>query len=454
MDLPFNYEAEKQVLSNMIFSSDVLVSTLARLTEEDFYLEKHQIIFASIRQLFEKRKVHVEVNTLIDDLLVSGNLDKIGGPEYILELADAYNDESNADYYITSVEEKSTLRKLITLSDKIVTKWQAESSNDIESYINKVEKDVISITRRRKIEDFITTKGAMDLYRERVLKAKTSQAETSELKTGYSLFDNVMQGFRPGEVYILAARPSVGKTALALNFLTGVAAHTRKPCVFFSLEMGIDRVTDRILSSLSGVPMKKIQRMKYDKDEEVKLDRAMRSLEEWNLFFDQTPAIKAASIRAKLNNLSTRFDGDMGLVVVDYIGLITPDVKSKKDSTRSLELGEISASLKAIARDFKCPILVLSQLNRGVEQRVDKTPGLSDLRESGAIEQDADVVMFIHRPDYGKQQEAKTGEETDDDESDSAVSLIVAKNRNGELCTLDFMFQKHIGKFVQIDKTR
>jgi replicative DNA helicase len=184
---------------------------------------------------------------------------------------------------------------------------------------------------------------------------------------------------------------------------------TEKPCVFFSLEMGVDSVTNRILSAKSGVPIRKIQTADFDKQEEENLNKAMRDISRCNLFIDETPAIKVVDIRAKLNKLQSRF-GAIGLVVVDYIGLITPDVRSKKDGNRSLELGEISAALKAIARDFKCPLLVLSQLNRGIEARADKTPQMSDLRESGSIEQDADVIMFIHRPDYGKAQDAANGE--------------------------------------------
>ena len=228
---------------------------------------------------------------------------------------------------------------------------------------------------------------------------------------------------------------------------------TRKPCVFFSLEMGVDSVTNRILSAKSGVPIRKIQTAAFDKQEEENLNKAMRDISNSNLFIDETPAIKVVDIRAKLNKLQSRF-GEIGLVVVDYIGLITPDVKSKKETSRSLEIGAISAALKAVARDFKCPLLILSQLNRSVEGRSDKIPQMSDLRESGSIEQDADVVMFIHRPDYGKMQDAANSSQGTDDPSatsDSAVSLIIAKNRNGRLATIDFMFQKHIGRFVEMD---
>ena len=453
MELPFNAEAEKQVLANMIFSSDMLVETFSRLSEEDFYVVAHRIIFKTLKDIFDNNKAKVEPYVLIDRLSVEGNLDKIGDASYILELVSSYIDIANATYYINSVEEKAVLRKLITCADNIVKKWNVESSGDISNYINKIEKDITDITKKRRVEDFISINEAFSKYKERISLIKSGSGTLDGLATGYSTFDKIMLGFKPGEINILAARPSVGKTALALNFLFRTAMKTTKPCVFFSLEMGVDSVTNRILSAKSAVPIRKIQTADFDKQEEDNLNKAMRDISSCNLFIDETPAIKVVDIRAKLNKLQSRF-GEIGLVVVDYIGLITPDVRSKKDGNRSLELGEISASLKAVARDFKCPLLVLSQLNRGIEGRADKTPQMSDLRESGSIEQDADVIMFIHRPDYGKAQEAANGENGTADPnaiSDSPVSLIIAKNRNGRLATIDFMFQKHIGRFVEMD---
>lgn len=453
MELPFNAEAEKQVLANMIFSSDMLVETFSRLSEEDFYVTAHRIIFKTLKDIFDNNKAKVEPYVLIDRLSVEGNLDKIGDASYILELVSSYIDIANATYYINSVEEKAVLRKLITCADNIVKKWNIESSGDISNYINKIEKDITDITKKRRVEDFISINEAFSKYKERISLIKSGSGTLDGLATGYSTFDKIMLGFKPGEINILAARPSVGKTALALNFLFRTAMKTTKPCVFFSLEMGVDSVTNRILSAKSAVPIRKIQTADFDKQEEDNLNKAMRDISSCNLFIDETPAIKVVDIRAKLNKLQSRF-GEIGLVVVDYIGLITPDVRSKKDGNRSLELGEISASLKAVARDFKCPLLVLSQLNRGIEGRADKTPQMSDLRESGSIEQDADVIMFIHRPDYGKAQEAANGENGTADPnaiSDSPVSLIIAKNRNGRLATIDFMFQKHIGRFVEMD---
>ena len=455
MDLPFNAEAEKQVLANMIFSSDMLVETFSRLQEDDFYVGAHKIIYKTLKNIYDANKAKIEPYVLIDRLSVEGNLDKVGDAAYILELVSSYIDIANATYYISSVEEKAVLRKLILCADKIVNKWSVESAGDITNYINKIEKDITSITKKRRVEDFVSINEAFSKYIERIALIKNGDGNLGGLSTGYSTFDKIMLGFKPGEINILAARPSVGKSALALNFLYRTAMKTRKPCVFFSLEMGVDSVTNRILSAKSGVPIRKIQTAAFDKQEEENLNKAMRDISDCNLFIDETPAIKVVDIRAKLNKLQSRF-GEIGLVVVDYIGLITPDVKSKKEANRSLELGEISAALKAIARDFKCPLLVLSQLNRGVEDRKDKIPQMSDLREAGSIEHDADVVMFIHRPDYGKMQEAANGDQGTSDPnatSDSPVSLIIAKNRNGRLATIDFMFQKHIGRFVEMDTT-
>ncbi len=454
MELPFNVEAEKQVLANMIFSSDMLIETFSRLNKDDFYLNEHKIIFSTLKSIYDTNKAKIEPFALIDQLSIDDNLDKVGDASYILELMNSYIDIANAKYYINSVEEKSILRKIILCANNIVTKWPAESSGDISNYINKIERDITDITKKRRVEDFVSITEAFNKYKERISLIKSGKDNLEGLATGFETFDKIMLGFKAGEINILAARPSVGKTALALNFLFRVAMKTKKPCVLFSLEMGVDSVTNRILSAKSGVPIRKIQTAAFDKQEEDNLNKAMRDISSSNLFIDETPAIKVVDIRAKLNKLQSRF-GDIGLVVIDYIGLITPDVKSKKDASRTLEIGEISAALKAIARDFKCPLLVLSQLNRSVEGRADKVPQLSDLRESGSIEQDADVVMFIHRPDYGKIQDAANSENGTDDPnatSDSPVSLIVAKNRNGRLATIDFMFQKHIGRFVEMDQ--
>lgn len=450
MELPYNLEAEKQVLANMLFSHTVLVDTLARLDENDFYLKEHQIIFTALKDIFESGIAKIEPIALIDKLSNDGNLAKVGDASYIMELVDSYIDISNAKYYINTVEERSILRKIINHANKVCEKWQQESAGDITSYINKVERELTDITKKRRVEDFVSISSAFEQYKNHVKSLKSGQGMAEGLLTGYNHFDNLLLGFKPGEIYILSARPSVGKSALALNFLYKVALKTKKPCVFFSLEMSIDSVTNRILSAKSGVPIRKIQTATFDREEESALNKAMRDLSETNLYIDDTAAIKASEMRSKLNKLQSRH-GEIGLIVVDYIGLMSPDIKGKRQDNRSLEIGEMSAALKAISRDYKAPILVLAQLNRNVDGRKDQKPQLSDLRESGSLEQDADVVMFIHRPDYGKSEDTNTDPTA---ESDSPVSLNIEKNRNGRTASINFMFQKHIGRFVEIDEER
>jgi len=458
MDLPYSIESEKQVLANMLFSNEVLIDTLSKLDENDFYDKAHKIIFTTLRKIYSQNQAKVEPFVLIDKLTADGNLDKVGDANYILDLVNSFIDINNANYYINAVHERSILRQLILYSDNVVNKWQADSAGDLTSYINKIDKDVSNITKKRRVEDFISIGTAFNKYKERVGIIKSGEKTANGLLTGYSGFDTLMGGFKDGEVTILAARPSVGKSALALNYLFRTAAKTTRPCVFFSLEMGIEMVTNRLLSAKSAVPMHKIQVASFNDDEERVLGKSIRDMSESRIFIDETPAIKAVDMRAKLTKLQASY-GDIGLVVIDYIGLISPDVKPKGDVPRSVLLGEISASLKALARDFHCPLLVLSQLNRKVEENKTKgesrAPVLSDLRESGSIEQDADVVMFIHRPDYGAMTESVNGANgviDPDAPSDSAVKVIVAKNRNGSLPTFDMVFQKHIGRFVEVAK--
>ena len=398
-------------------------------------------------KIFHENKAKIEPSVLIDRLSVDNQLEKIGDAAYIIELCDSFIDISNSRYYINTVEERSILRKLILLSNNIITNWKKEIDGNIADYINQIEKDTLTITKQRRVENFVKMDTALQQYKLRTQELISGINSTEGTKTGIPSLDRITLGFHPGDLVILAARPSVGKSALALNFLVNAAKSSNKATVMFSLEMGIDQLTNRILAATSGISIRKIQTAMFNKEEEMRVSKAIRDLQETKIFIDETPAIKVIEMRAKLQKLQAAY-GDIGLIVVDYIGLITPDFRSKKDN-RSLELGEISAALKALARDFKTPILVLSQLNRGVDARKDKIPMLSDLRESGAIEQDADIVLFIHRNDYG---ESTDGEKISPEaESISETKLIIAKHRNGSLGTIDMLFYKHISKFFELD---
>lgn len=450
MELPNSLDAEKQVLANMIFSKDALIETATRLKPEDFYYEKNQIIFATLMKIFNENKAKIEPSVLIDRLAVDNNLEKIGDAAYIIELCESFIDISNSKYYINTVEERSILRKLILLSNDVVTNWKTEVDGNISDYVNKIERLTLDITKTRRVENFVKMDAALNQYKLRTQNILSGNVGMEGTKTGIPTLDRLTLGFHPGDLVILAARPSVGKSALALNLLVNGTRTSNKVGVMFSLEMGVDQLINRMLAATSNVNVRKIQTAAFSKEEELRVSKAIRDLQEMKIFIDETPAIKVIEMRAKLQKLQASY-GDIGLIVVDYIGLISPDFRSKKDN-RSLELAEISAALKAMARDFKTPILVLSQLNRGVDARKDKVPLLSDLRESGAIEQDADIVLFIHRDDYGKQNEGE--KPSAEAESISETQLIVAKHRNGALATIDLLFYKHIGKFFEVDKEK
>lgn len=449
MDLPYSLEAEKQVLANMLFSKEILLEAATRLTSEDFYDEKHKIIFDTLLTMFEQNKAKIEPAALIDTLSVNNTLEKVGDAEYIIELFDNFIDTANNRYYMNSIEERSILRQLILNCNHIVNKWQSESAGDIVDYINKIEKTTVNIAKKRKIEDFVSMEKALEHYKKRTAELKENGGVNDGTPVGIPSLDKLTMGFHPGDLVILAARPSVGKSALALNMLVGAATKTKKNCVMFSLEMGVDSLTNRMLALTSQVDSRCIQLGDFTKNQEMRVSKAIRDLQEAPIYIDETPAIKVIDMRAKLQKLQAAH-GDLGLVIVDYIGLITPDVRSKENN-RSLELGKISGALKALARDFKVPLLVLSQLSRGIEARKDKIPMLSDLRESGSIEQDADIVMFIHREDYGNTEAEQQEQKTD---SISKTKLYISKHRNGSLGEIDLLFYKNYGKFYELDKNK
>ncbi len=485
MDLPNNLDVEKQVLANMIFSKDVLIETMTRLNSEDFYYEPHQIIFQTLINIFKQENVKIEPSVLIDRLSIENNLEKIGDANYIIELCDSFIDISNAQYYINAVQERSILRNLIILCNKVVTNWKTELSDlDVADYINKIEKETLEVTKKRKIENFVKMDQALKQYALR----------TQDILSGKDNFEGILcssiptlnkmtLGFHPGELIILAARPGEGKSALALNLLVEGIERSKKVGVMFSLEMPVLQLTQRMLASKSGVDLRKIQTASFNREEEARVSSAIRKLQDLRIFIDETPRAKVIDMRAKLQKLQSA-EGDIGFIVVDYLGLIAPDFPTRGISNRVLELGEITANLRAIAKDFNAPILVLAQLNRNAEQdSKNSEPKLSNLRESGAIEQDADVVLFIQKLELKdkpststnpnentKNQQQNNSESTNaSSQKDSnatantnkdakeknvitAVNLIIAKQRNGSTGKIPVRFVKNLGRFIEYDK--
>lgn len=488
MDLPYNLDAEKQILANMIISKNALTETITSLTSDDFYHEPHRIIYDTLLEIFkDSADVKLEPSILIDRLSIENNLEKIGGAGYIVEICESYIDVTNYKHYINTVKERAVLRKLIEQCNDVVKDWKNElSSLSVSDYINKINKSIENITKERKIADFETAESAIQKYTERIQEISSGKHNYEGVMcSSIPTLNRITLGFHPGELIILAARPGEGKSALALNLLVeGIARlNNKKAGVLFSLEMPILQLTERMLALKSGIDIRKIQTANFTKDEETVLSRTIRELQELNLWIDETPRLRVMDMRAKLQNLQAAH-GDIGFIVVDYLGLIAPDFQPRGATNRVLELGEITANLRAIAKDFNAPILVLAQLNREAE-RDGKEPQLSNLRESGNIEQDADIVLFLHRldirdkkansqeenkdnnnknekdkkleeinkqtekPNANNKQDGRKSEIVEDGKVVAGVNLIIAKHRAGSKGKIPLRFIKNTGRFIE-----
>ncbi len=436
---PYSLSAERAVLGSMMLSKEALFNCVARLTENDFYIKDHKIIFNAIFNA-HKRGIEIDVVTVTEQFSMDGNIDKLSSPEYIYELIEDVVSPSNADHYIRIIQDKTVLRYLVNLADQIATTWDKKEMEDIGSYIAKVETDVLNITRSRNVGEFKSAKEVLDVLKEKLFNSSKNKNNLTGVPSGYADLDRLTNGFQKGDLIILAARPGVGKTALSLNFAMNSAVKTRGTVALFSLEMPSEQLLQRMLSSFSSVNSTKIRSLNLNEKEWTKIDVAVNEISKTKIFVDDTAGAKLADIQAKARKLKAVND-DLNLIIVDYLQLITTSSFSKSDN-RQNEVSEISRGLKEMARELKVPVIALSQLSRAVEKRENKKPILSDLRESGSIEQDADIVMFIYREDYYQ----KSDKEEKSNDS-SVVELTISKNRNGPTGEIDLVFIKEYGLF-------
>lgn len=451
---PNNIEVEKTVLGAMMLSKEALLDASSRLEEEDFFDRKHQMIFSAILDV-QKKAIPVDIKTVTEALINLKELDLVGGVDYLQELCDSIVSFSSTEHYIHIVQDQSYLRNLLNTLDAIIQEYKDTEIEDIGTFIGEAARRVDKAAEKRRISSFSTSKQVTEKVKQILLTQKqASEDGVTGVTTGYKKLNLLTHGFQPSDMIILAARPSVGKTALGLNLAFNAASKTNTPVAIFSLEMPAEQLILRLLANRSCVDLSKIQTGFLTKREQLELERAMNELSETKLFIDDTPGIKLMDILAKSRKLKTECP-DLSLIMIDYIGLITTG--AKKVESRQLEVSEISRSLKELARELKVPILVISQLSRAVESRAGKKiPMLSDLRESGSIEQDADQVLLIYREDYytsigvdtnngSKKEEAKAP--TSDDASISMVKVLVAKNRNGQVGEVELAFTKSFGRF-------
>ena len=395
LEIPNSIEAEKSVIGSMFLSKYAQDRALETLNAESFYLEKHGKIFDAIKTL-HNNQIAIDLTTVTDELKTRKILDEIGGVEYLTEILDETPTAANVDYYIKIVNDKSILRKLIDEANAIASLGY-NSDLPLNETLEKAESKIFNVAKNRQASEFKTMNEVLSEVQNQLEKLSTNRGKISGLPTGLYDFDELTDGFHENELIIIAARPAMGKTALALNIATSIARQTKKTVAIFTLEMRAEQLVTRMISSLGQIDAKKLQNGSLQNQDWKRVNEAMSQLAELNIYIDDSPGVTIADIKAKCRRLAS-LDGNLGLVLIDYLTLINS--VNKYGGNRQQEVSEISRSLKTLALELKIPIVTLAQLSRTPELRENKRPVLSDLRESGSIEQDADLVAFIYRDDY------------------------------------------------------
>ncbi|MPM73786.1 Replicative DNA helicase [bioreactor metagenome] len=378
------------------------------------------------------------------DRLEQGNLlEDAGGLSYLSELALAVPTAANVAYYAKIVEEKSLLRNLIQTATGIVTKG-FEQGEEVQSILDDAERSILEVSEKRNRSGFLSIAEVLNSTIENIDQLAQNNEEITGLPTGYQGLDKMTAGFQAEELIIIAARPAVGKTAFALNIAQNVGTKTDRAVAIFSLEMGAESLVNRMLCAEGSIEASHLRTGQLSEEEWSNLIVAMGSLSRANIYIDDTPGIKISEIRAKCRKLAQE-KGNLGLILIDYLQLI----EGSGRENRQQEVSDISRQLKKLAKELKVPVIALSQLSRGVEQRQDKRPVLSDIRESGSIEQDADIVAFLYRDDYYDRESGEDGEETEP-QNDNVIEVIIEKNRSGARGTVELLFIKEYNKFSSL----
>ena len=435
--IPANPEAEEAVLGSLLIDPDAVIKVASFLESEDFYREKNGWVYQAILDLHERREP-ADFVTLVDELERRNILHEVGGAAYITALVNSVPSAVYVEHYAHIVEREAVLRRLIGAASQIAA-LAYEEADDVDEVVDRAEQLIFGVSERRVRRDLVPVRQVMHNVVERIDYLNRHQGDVMGVPTGFAKLDKLLGGFQKSDLVILAARPSVGKTSLALNFALNAARRFHKVVGFFSLEMSAEQIVQRLLSMETGIDQQRLRQGEIRDDEWDMLMRAAAELSETMLYIDDTPAMSAIELRTKARRLQAEHGLD--LVVVDYLQLMRGDNRSEN---RVQEISYISRSLKSLAREVEAPLIALSQLSRAVEQRTDHKPQLSDLRESGAIEQDADVVMFIYREDMAKE----------NPERKNIADVIVAKHRNGPTDTVPLYFQKELTRFADLEYVR
>mgnify|MGYP004507258155 CR=1 FL=1 len=433
---PHDLEAEQAILGSMLTDKDAVISAIEVLREEDFYREDNKAIYEAIFNLYNRAEP-VDIITVKSELESMGKFEQVGGLEYLAELPEKVPTTANAMKYIKIVEEKSTLRRLIRTANEIIDLGY-DQTEDVEDIMEGAEKKIFNIMQEKNQKGYSPLKDVLVESFTQLEELYNKKQHITGVPTGFAELDYKTAGLHGSELILIAARPAMGKTAFALNIATNAAVRANVPVAVFSLEMSKEQLVNRILCSEAMVDSNKVRTGKLEEDDWVKLAGAIGPLSEAEIYIDDTPGINVTEIRAKCRKL--KLEKNIGMVVIDYLQLVQGS--NKRNGSREQEISEISRSLKILAKELNVPVIALSQLSRAAEQRPDHRPMLSDLRESGAIEQDADIVTFLYRDDYYNK----------DSEKKDIAEVIIAKHRGGSTGTVELLWLGSYTKFVNLEK--
>lgn len=432
-EIPHNIDAEQSVLGSMFLSKKALQKALELLNPEMFYLDNHTKIFECIKDIDSKGMV-VDITTVAEELNNRNWLKQIGDIEYITEIVESVPSASNIDEYIKIVEDKAILRKLIDEATSIITN-SYNTSNNISEVIEEAEKKIFDVSKSLRSTEFKSIQEVLYKTQADLEKLSANKGDITGIPTGFYELDKLTSGFHPHELIIIAARPGMGKTAIALNMVTNIAINSKKTVALFNMEMGAEQLATRMLSSVGQIEGSKLKTGNLEHSDWKRVNEAISRLSNTNIYIDDTSGNTVGEIRSKCRRLATSPTG-LDIVVIDYLTLIQGT--SKNGANRQQEVADISRALKTMAMELHVPVIALSQLSRGIEKRDDKKPMLSDLRESGAIEQDADIVAFLHCSDEEREKQ------------NSLMEFVIRKHRNGPLADVPLIFQRATSTFVNV----
>lgn len=434
---PHNLESEQCVIGSIIMEEETMVPVAEILDIEDFYIDAHKVIYESMLELNNERKP-IDMVTVSNRLKEKGYLDQVGGVTYLTSITNMIPTTSNVKVYAEIVKKNSTLRELIKASNDIISMGY-EASHSLDDILNVAEKKIFDISQDRMSEDFKPISEVLTSVTAMIEDVYSKGSDLTGLDTGFIDLNKKLGGFHKSDLILIAARPGMGKTAFALNLVANAAIRSKASVAVFSLEMSKEQLVQRLLSSQSNVALDSISKGKIADDEWKKLTDAMTILSSSGIFIDDTPGIKVSEIRSKCRKL--KMEKGLDMIMIDYLQLMEADGRA---DNRQQEVSKISRSLKILAKEMNCPVVALSQLSRNTESGKDHTPKLSDLRDSGAIEQDADIVMFIYRDEYYTKMETKKKD---------LAEIIIAKNRHGEISNIELVWIGKIQKFSNKLKT-